>query len=308
MTDPVLVAEPIRGWRRAFVTDDGFGSIVTKGTFGPGWSEARCRRGRLHADGFRTHDAPASHPVPSEACRCGWYACADREALPAAIGLSVSTGNATLAVELAGRVIEWQVRGHDSVGYRAARQRVVSVALDRRCTHRLCDTSPVGVAWPGGWPACDRHAADVMLDVDGVADRLGVPVTWGEPPFAHAGIDLDAVQAFGDALTQAAATMAEAGAKIAKAMSSVAQTLTAAGGVAALRAAVEEAEKKDRARSSPHRPGPIEHLGAYQGVPINLGELARSPRGDAMVNALAAKRAEDRRRQERLEELDRRRR
>lgn len=116
-----------------------------------------------------------THPAPVVDCTCGFYAMRDREAVEPVGGIAV------LEVELSGRVIR-----HER-GYRAERQRVMSVAVDRLCWGWLengCTAEPVGLSYRRAQvvPTCQEHSEGRSASLLEVAGVLGTEVRWGEAP------------------------------------------------------------------------------------------------------------------------------
>ena len=120
------------------------------------------------------------HAAPDPDCTCGFWALSDRP--------SMSSYSPMLAtVELFGTVI------HGEKGYRASRQRITSIDIDPTCV--MCDavsdtrrgadalyakfSGEITKLCAGHGSASVQINALERLEIDQVADILGVPVTWG---------------------------------------------------------------------------------------------------------------------------------
>lgn len=128
-SDPRVVDEPVRGWKVAPVTRMPDGSVFFDG-FGTQYGvEAVARCNKHFVTGWRSSHA---EPAPYEGCECGFYAYNDRRL----IGEHVQPGCGLLEVEMYGKVLRFEK------GYRAEKQRVLSVTVRPECCVRI--TSPTG--------------------------------------------------------------------------------------------------------------------------------------------------------------------
>lgn len=129
--------ESVRAWKRARLRVDG-GVLKFEGT---GVQHAySVEDSAIHAYGTPLVEHPS--PDPDFGCHtCGFYAMSDRTMLPV---LSREYVNSTLdlEVELSGTIIE-----HEK-GYRAGKQRVLAVWVDRRCA--ICASPKYFESLPAG--------------------------------------------------------------------------------------------------------------------------------------------------------------
>lgn len=182
--DDVIVA-----WKRAVFTVTPHDIVLTspvKGhpieVDGTAWCNKGWTRG--------VRDESSTHRSPDPECTCGFYAMRDRAEAEAEAGNS-HWGNCLLEVQFFGRVIV------GTRGYRAERQRIVAVHLDREgCAGWLCKAEPVGIGRTthapvhsqddedkdfvplcrghfDTWPPMDR------LSMADLSSYLGLEVRWG---------------------------------------------------------------------------------------------------------------------------------
>lgn len=147
--DPRVIDEPIRAWKRAKVTREADGKLTFNGmSYGKYGVEAvaKCEVNALYPT------LMSSHPAPDESCTCGFYAVKER---PTPVA-----GYAVLEVELYGKVIPHKL------GYRAEKQRVLSVTAVPSCEHQVTREVSSGLhSYPAMVP-CDRKAP---FTADGIA-------------------------------------------------------------------------------------------------------------------------------------------
>ena len=186
-------AETIKGWKRArLVVSEGrlvFAPLARGSSYRvEGRAQCDALYGRIWYSSLSADPQPEFHEAPSANCSCGFYAV--REQDEAAADLH---GVVLLEVELYGRVIV-----HEN-GYRAERQRVLSVRVPRQCSSWLCATDAMCVALSteevAGYrgtstrsvilPFCRDHAALTDHDVlhtpsslSDIAALLGTEVRW----------------------------------------------------------------------------------------------------------------------------------
>lgn len=175
-------AEPLRGYKLAKlirVMEQPKNELVVNGT--------PCRGDEIVFAGavgngmpYRVDDTAhcykALHEAADPDCSCGFYAMKK----PSRVHPMLQGEDVILEVELFGRVICCES------GYRAERQRVLSVTVARHCT--FCGQEPAGViAWRGTafaaplFPVCERDSAaseDGLMALSEVAGRLGTEVRW----------------------------------------------------------------------------------------------------------------------------------
>ena len=138
---------------------------------------------------------PKAHESPEVYCTCGFYG------VPHKTAKQVETDYSTrryvrVEAELFGRVVR-----HEH-GYRAERQRVISVTVPRKCRtlgpslpdnsislfgssgppEVACSHAPTGMRIDGGLvvPTCDTHAPFGATPLTDVAKMLGVQIRWAE--------------------------------------------------------------------------------------------------------------------------------
>lgn len=113
------------------------------------------------------------HVAPKWDCTCGFYALTDKPDYP-------EYGRFIARVELFGTVIEAQ---H---GYRASRQRVLSLEVFRECQAEdrvgdHCDREADGFQVTKGgnvWPVCATHAPLGYTELADLRAKLGTEVKW----------------------------------------------------------------------------------------------------------------------------------
>lgn len=140
---PEHIDHALTGWKRAsLVVADGqvsFYAAAYRRTYGTS-AVAKCERFEdvsqlastvaqalgvsLEALGIREHDAP------DKDCTCGFYAARDRGQLPTLAGEYGAT-TVDLEVEISGHYLQF------AHGYRAEKQQVVSVRVDRKCRNLM---------------------------------------------------------------------------------------------------------------------------------------------------------------------------
>lgn len=165
--------EPIKGFKLAnvrfssgrymFLALRGHSSYGIEGT-------ASCERVSL--SGFGTTAFGEPHAAPAVGCRCGFYAVpepgdlynTDYEYLAAPF---------LLELDLFGRVVV-----HEK-GYRAEKQRVLSVKTQRRCYYCAANASLLALMGDSVCPMCDRHAdPHVWITLADLGSILQTEVTW----------------------------------------------------------------------------------------------------------------------------------
>jgi hypothetical protein len=165
----VVDLEPRAGHKRAFITEMN-GKLMFAPLRWP-WSArylasdtARCRG-----------DHPPGEPVPAEDCTCGFYAVADVDTLDGHIGVS-DPCTVVIDADLSGRVVEYEQ------GFRAERQDVMCVHLNKRCVCCRAEASTLGAIDHRHGnvvvPLCTKHArkASWTLEPADLAGKLGCEV------------------------------------------------------------------------------------------------------------------------------------
>lgn len=200
LEDLKRVDHALTGWKRAALSFDGgavkFCAATNGSTYGA-VATAECRGyvsigvGVPHVvAGPRAmgYDIPdPNFAPPNRNCTCGFYAVRDRGMLPQLAGEYGSTV-CDLEVELSGHYLQYK---H---GFRAERQQVVSVRVDRRC--RSCGTYPLdaevlvaarGLLVPMCEP-CAKSDGERRFTLAELAAELGVhDVRWADRPALQKG-------------------------------------------------------------------------------------------------------------------------
>ena len=130
------------------------------------------------------------HTAPELNCTCGFYGVPHKHAKEVQSDYATSR-YVRIEAELFGRIVK-----HER-GYRAQRQRVMSISVPRKCRtlgaatgswatssggEVQCENTPLGMRLDGGYivPSCAEHAFGGVVPLPDVARQVGVQVRWAE--------------------------------------------------------------------------------------------------------------------------------
>ncbi len=175
------IQESVRAWKRARLRVDG-GTLRFEGTGVPHTYSVEDTA--VHSPSYSTGADPHPSPDPNFACRtCGFYAMSDRNALPI-LRWEYVNSTLDLEVELSGTIIEYEK------GYRAQRQRVLAVWVDRHCgvCRSVSDAPPAATAEglrvvEGNYvvPSCRSCTPLGLVSLSEASGLLGTEIRWCEP-------------------------------------------------------------------------------------------------------------------------------